>query len=53
MPFPYKFPFKFDDFLERWAKFKDIKDSLSFSTVGDSMAFSSIADTLQFTEVTG
>ena len=49
--FPLVFPFKFTEFLERFVKFEDIKDSLAFTSIVDSIAFRNIEDTITFTEV--
>jgi len=48
MPFPYIFPFKFDDFMERWATIINIEDTLGFCEVDDSILITNIEDGLTF-----
>jgi len=51
MPFPHIFPFKFDEFRERWAKFTNIDDGLIFRIKADSLSIKDTLDTLTFTRV--
>ena len=51
-PFPYTFPFKFEDFLGRYIDFANIDDLLEFGNIDDSLLITNIPDTLCFTEVT-
>ena len=48
MPFPYIFPFKFDEFLRRFVSIENIDDTLEFYGTDDSLMCTNIEDNLSF-----
>ena len=52
MPFPYVFPFKFDEFIKRFVEFGNVDDTLKFYGMDDSLMCNNVEDSLKLTTIT-